>query len=132
MALKDLRAYAGRIAEAVGKRADELEDRGREDAAAVLRAPLDLDLFMLLGWIYGCGEHWRRAVGKPALRAGRVELLFPVEVEVDSFVCAHGSLACKLSRRALVYPGLAREIRSVWLAVATGHWRYALSQFENI
>jgi len=53
LALKDLRAYAGRIAEAVGKRADELEDRGREDVAAVLKALLDLDLFVLLTEVWG-------------------------------------------------------------------------------
>jgi len=126
LALKDLRAYAEKIAEAVGKKADELEDGGRADVAAILKALLDLELFALLGWIYGYGDYWRRVVGKPALRVGRVELSFPVKVEVDSFACAHGSLACKLSRRVLVYPDLAREVRNVWLTVATGHWKYAL------
>jgi len=129
LALKDLRAYAERIAKAVGERADELEDRGCEDAAAVLKALLDLELFALLGWIYGGEKQWR-VVGRPVLRAGNVELQFPVEVDVDSYVCWHGSSACKLRR--IAHPDLRREVRDVWLTVATGYWKYALAQFENI
>jgi len=129
LALKDLRAYAERIASTVGKRADELEAGGHEGAAAVLSALLDLDLFMLIGWIYGRENNWR-ITGRPVLRSGNVELEFPVEVDIDSYVCWHGSSACKLRRVA--HQDLRREVRNAWLTVATGYWRYALTQFENI
>jgi len=131
LALKDLRAYAERIAKAVGERADELEDKGREDAAAVLKALLDLELFALLGWVYGRGD-WPRVIGRPVLRAGKVGVQFPVEVEVDPFTCEYGSSACKLRRGALTCPDLRREIRSVWLTVATGYWKYALEWSKGL
>jgi len=129
LALKDLRTYAERIASMVGKRVDELEAGGHEGAAAVLKALLDLDLFALLGWIHGEERNWR-VVGRPVLRSGNVELQFPVEVDVDSYVCWHGSSACKLRRVA--HPDLRREVRNAWLTVATGYWRHALTQFENV
>jgi len=132
-ALEGLRKYARAVATAVGKRADELEAKGREDAPSILKALLDLELFTLVGWIIG-RRHNSQIVGTPILRVGGAELQFPVEVVADPLACEysgpHGY--CKLQRQALVYPEVRRCVRNAWLTVATGHWKYALSRLGNI
>jgi len=127
--LRELRTYAEKIAAALGQRAGELEDAGREEVAAVLRAVIDLDLFMLLGWIYGEERQWR-VVGRPVLRAGSVELQFPLEVDIDSYVCWFNAQPCKLMR--VLRLDLRREIRNVWLTVATRYWKYALDWSNEV
>jgi len=125
-ALGSLRAYAEGIAAAVGKRADELEELGHEDAAAVMRALLDLDLFALLAEVRGAKVR-SDVVGALAIRRGNASLCLPIEVRIDSMYVAHvGPHTHKFERYVRAYADSWRLLRDAWLVAATKYWRLAL------